>query len=820
MSQSNLAVQVSAQAHNLSQHRAQVHKFGGSSLASVAAILRVLEIIAKHCRLHDLVVVSANGDTTDRLIKIYHQALEHAPALANAIESLKRYQSDLITGLLTESNAAPLLSQLAADCEQLAVIAQAGAQNEPAIAYSNCLAFGELWSSRLLAAVLAERVCPAQAIDARDFLVVNNAEQAQLVYALSQKQLTLLLPTQQLAVITGFIAKDQQGHTCTLGRNGSDYSATIVAALSQASQVTLWTDVDGIYSADPRIVPNARKLHRLPTQVAQELGRLGNPVLHAKTMQPLEQHKTHLTVASSFAKQHQGTEIGEFGQIAQQQLSVTYLNDVLLAQAKSINSQHQAQLNALCAPLYADYQQGYLVITQSQQKALSQFLASSAEELIFTPISLVAVVGYQVAQRANIRAKFKRAVTDLRPLAIVATEPQHSLIALITQTCSAELVNQIHAKVTQNTRTIGLVVAGLGNIGQRFLAMLPEQITRIAALEQVHLVGLLNSKRALFAEDGLALSQLVEQFEQAALPYSEADLLHWLSQHPYDELILVDITPSEQFSAWYGKFFARGIHVLGANKWAASSATPVFNELVHSAKQHQCLWLGNTTVGAGLPINYALQDLSNSGDQIQQISGIFSGTLSWLFHQFNDELSFSALLRSALKQGITEPDPRDDLSGRDVQRKLLILARAAGFSLSLADIACQNLVPASLRALTKTEFLARAHELDLFFSEQLLLAKASGKKLRYIARFSAQGARLKASVGLAMLAHDHPFSTISAGDNIFQLHSRWYQKNPLIIQGPGAGREVTAGGLHSDLVNLCQQLVLRQPQVTIEGISA
>jgi len=815
MSQSNLAVEISVAQHKLANYRVNVHKFGGSSLASITAINRAAGIIAEHCRLDDIVVVSANGDTTDRLIAIYQTALTNVTELFTHIEQLKQYQLSLINGLLNSENAECITTQLTVDCQQIAYTLSSNTQQ----AYNDTLAYGELWSARLLAAVLSERVCPAVALDARDFLVVNNAQQCQLAYELSQKQFQLLQPVQRLAVVTGFIAKDQQGVACTLGRNGSDYSATIIAALSQAKQVTLWTDVDGIYSADPRIVPNARKLLRLPNEVAKELGRLGNPVLHAQTMQPLQHHQTHLTVASSLAAHQQGTEVGCFGQIAQQELSITHLNELLLAQSSAINAELQAQLESLLSPLSADYQQGYVVIRQEQQKILSELLAISHSQLVFTPVSLLAVVGYQVAQRGNIRAKFKRALVKQPVLDIVPSSSQHSLMAILTKPCSVELINSVHHQVTKHSRTIGLVVAGLGNIGQRFLELLPQQIQRICALEQVHLVALLNSKKALFNEDGIALTQAHQQFVDHAQAYTEPQLLHWLTHHPYDELVVVDITPSEQFSLMYQAFFERGIHVIGANKWAASSDTAQFNRLCQVAKQQHSLWLGNTTVGAGLPINYALQDLLNSGDRIEQISGIFSGTLSWLFDKYTGATRFSELLLDALAQGITEPDPRDDLSGRDVQRKLLILARAAGFSLSLADINCQNLVPETLQYLTKAEFLARADELDEYFAQQLALAHTSNKKLRYVARFKLTQQNFSASVGLELLADDHPFSTISAGDNIFQLHSQWYQQNPLIIRGPGAGRNVTAGGLHSDLVNLCQQLVNKQPQVKIEGIA-
>jgi len=269
----------------------------------------------------------------------------------------------------------------------------------------------------------------------------------------------------------------------------------------------------------------------------------------------------------------------------------------------------------------------------------------------------------------------------------------------------------------------------------------------------------------------------------------------------------------------YEQFFALGVHVIGANKWAASSCTEHYNNLVNTADSNDSLWLGNTTVGAGLPINYAIDDLRQSGDSICEISGIFSGTLSWLFETYDGSTPFSELLLSALSQGITEPDPREDLSGRDVQRKLLILARKAGYELALEDIDCQNLVPEALQSLSTTDFLARANELDDYFANALNDANSKQSCIRYVARFQDNDLGVSAKVSLEVLPQSDAFANLSPCDNIFQICSLWYQDNPLIIRGPGAGRDVTAGGIHSDLVSICKQLAHKQNQVKIKGIN-
>jgi len=816
MSQSNAAEQLSSGENQLAKHAIHVHKFGGSSLATTQCIERVVDIIRQNCQLNDLVVVSANGNTTDELFNLYQLGVDNSVKLLPALEALKKSQSALISELLNSSSAARLIDILSIDIDQLSIWLTA----EPKRHLADLLAFGELWSARLLSSVLSEQVCPSYHIDARDFLVINNEKDCAVDNQQSSQQFQQQLQKGKLAVVTGYITKNAQGETCTLGRNGSDYSATIMASLSGALNVTLWTDVDGIYSADPRVVPLARKLHRLPNGVAKELGRLGNPVLHAKTLQPLTNHSTHLHVASSFDPDISGTEIGKFGQIAKQELSVTSLNDLLLVQSTSlIGSLGEQAINEFSA-ICSDVKQGFIVIQQAQQKSVSQWLASNDTEVSFTPVSILAIVGHSVVNQGNIQARFKRALKHTNTLHLVNSLSEHSIIAILNQSCTGELLNNVHHDMTKDARHIGVVVAGLGNIGQRFLELLPLQLNRVPALENVHLVGLISSKKALVNTDGIDVSQAMSLYECEAKPYDNTLLMTWLTSHPYDELIVVDITPSEHFSHLYGEFFKEGIHVIGANKWAASASTAQYNELVATAADNKSLWLGNTTVGAGLPINLAINDLLNSGDIINEISGIFSGTLSWLFETYDGSVAFSTLLLDALGQGITEPDPREDLSGRDVQRKLLILARMAGFELSLEDIDCQNLVPESLQMLSTKDFLAKANQLDDYFAEQLADASVKESCIRYIAKFSAtkQG-KLTAKVYLAVLPNDDAFASLTPCDNIFQIKSLWYQDNPLIIRGPGAGRDVTAGGLHSDLVSICQQLAGKKHQVKIKGIS-
>ncbi len=818
MTQVNDISQLAIEKNQLVKHSIHVHKFGGSSLATSQCIERVVNIIRTHCKLNDFIVVSANGKTTDALINIYQQALVGSTEINASITALKLLQTQLISELVIQSKSL-LEEQLNSDIKQLIL----WTKDDVAKQEASILAFGELWSARLLSSVLNEHVCSSYFIDSRNFLVVNNNQDCVVDDTLSSQQFNELLQPKKLAVVTGYIAKNAIGEPCTLGRNGSDYSATIVASLTGALNVTLWTDVDGIYSADPRIVPLARKLNRLPNGVAKELGRLGNPVLHAKTLQPLENHNTHLHIASSFDSQTSGTEIGRFGQIAKSELSVTFLNDLILAKSISLTGSYGEQAIKQFSAICSNIHDGFVVITQDKQKALSQWLASHDTEVSFKPVSILATVGHEVAKHGDVKARFKRSLKQYHPLHIVNSTNEHSLIAILPEVCSSEIVNKIHHDMTKTARHIGVVVAGLGNIGERFIEMLPAQMNRVKALENVHLVGIITSKKGVINSDGIDANQAADLYNNNAKPYDKEMLMSWLTNHPYDELIVVDITPSESFSLLYNDFFEKGIHVVGANKWAASSSTSHYNQLVHTAQKSKSLWLGNTTVGAGLPINFAIADLLECGDEIIEISGIFSGTLSWIFETYDGSVPFSTLLKSALLQGITEPDPREDLSGRDVQRKLLILARLAGFELSLDDIHCQNLVPESLRNLSTEDFLLKAEVLDEYFLNELTQAQEKNACIRYVAKFiqtptGHHQSKIEATVSLEVLPTSDAFAHLTPCDNIFKIVSAYYQNNPVIIRGAGAGRDVTAAGLHSDLAVICKKLTHRKQQVQLKGL--
>ena len=357
-----------------------------------------------------------------------------------------------------------------------------------------------------------------------------------------------------------------------------------------------------------------------------------------------------------------------------------------------------------------------------------------------------------------------------------------------------------------NKPVIGIALFGMGNIGSHWLKLFSKQCFLPGDFStNFRLVSVANSSSVLVESSDLELDilEIGKQFENYAKPYNVASLLSKLSSLNYDNLVILDVTASCELASLYPTIAKYGMHLVTANKYAGSSPTSFYSEVIKAFALSQKLWRANATVGAGLPINSAIQDLIDSGDKVLSISGIFSGTLSWLFEKYDGSIPFSHLVRAALEEGFTEPDPRLDLDGSDVMRKLIILSRIADINIEPEDVKVESLVPYELSELSVEDFFASASSLDRDIKRRFDDAKSRGKLLRYVARLTAAG---KANVGIEELDINSPLVNLLPGDNVFVVNSNWYSLNPLVIRGPGAGRDVTAGALQSDLVQISKSL--------------
>ncbi|MGY6416904.1 bifunctional aspartate kinase/homoserine dehydrogenase II [Vibrio parahaemolyticus] len=793
----------------------QLHKFGGSSLANPECYLRVADILKEYSAENDLVVVSAAGKTTNRLIEFLEGLDKDGRIAHEALQGLRQFQSELIESLLEGEVQTQLLASLHDEFSTLAELAAPLTDAQKAAV----LGHGEVWSSRLLAALLSQQNVPAVAQDARAFLRAEAATQPEVDRARSYPLIkeALAQHSHKRVIITGFMAQNEAGETVLLGRNGSDYSATVIGALAEVTTVTIWSDVAGVYSADPRLVSDACLLPLLRLDEASELARLAAPVLHSRTLQPVAQSTMDLSLKCSYQPESGSTRIERVLASGRGAKIITSLDEVLLiqlsfrhghdfnkAQSDVLKSLQRAQLEPLSYEAQADQQKLRLAYTAEIATGALKYLqdlAVEAEIKLKEGYSLVAAVGAGVTKNANHCFGFYQKLKNAPVEFVSETESGLSLVAVLRRTDTEALVQLIHSQLFQAQKRVAVALCGKGNIGSSWLNLFATQKTE---LEKRHgmsfdLVAVVDSQTYWFDEKGIDAAAVADRFDEESIENDGA----WLSRlgdlQGYDEAVVLDVTASKELAQRYVDIAQQGIHLISANKVAGSADSQYYHQVQDAFAKIGRYWLYNATVGAGLPINHTVRDLRESGDEIVALSGIFSGTLSWLFQQFDGSVPFNELVDLAWQQGLTEPDPRADLDGSDVMRKLVILARESGLDIEPDSVKVESLVPEELRSLSLDEFFDNGALLSEILQERLTKAQRDEQVLRYVARLEKNG---KATVGVEALPREHALANLLPCDNIFAIESKWYKDNPLVIRGPGAGREVTAGAIQSDLNRL------------------
>lgn len=793
----------------------QLHKFGGSSLANPECYLRVADILKEYSAENDLVVVSAAGKTTNRLIEFLEGLDKDGRIAHEALQGLRQFQSELIESLLEGEVQTQLLASLHDEFSTLAELTAPLTDAQKAAV----LGHGEVWSSRLMAALLSQQNVPAVAQDARAFLRAEAGTQPEVDRARSYPLIkeALAQHSHKRVIITGFMAQNEAGETVLLGRNGSDYSATVIGALAEVTTVTIWSDVAGVYSADPRLVSDACLLPLLRLDEASELARLAAPVLHSRTLQPVAQSTMDLSLKCSYQPESGSTRIERVLASGRGAKIITSLDEVLLiqlsfrhghdfnkAQSDVLKSLQRAQLEPLSYEAQADQQKLRLAYTAEIATGALKYLqdlAVEAEIKLKEGYSLVAAVGAGVTKNANHCFGFYQKLKNAPVEFVSETESGLSLVAVLRRTDTEALVQLIHSQLFQAQKRVAVALCGKGNIGSSWLNLFATQKTE---LEKRHgmsfdLVAVVDSQTYWFDEKGIDAAAVADRFDEESIENDGA----WLSRlgdlQGYDEAVVLDVTASKELAQRYVDIAQQGIHLISANKVAGSADSQYYHQVQDAFAKIGRYWLYNATVGAGLPINHTVRDLRESGDEIVALSGIFSGTLSWLFQQFDGSVPFNELVDLAWQQGLTEPDPRADLDGSDVMRKLVILARESGLDIEPDSVKVESLVPEELRSLSLDEFFDNGALLSEILQERLTKAQRDEQVLRYVARLEKNG---KATVGVEALPREHALANLLPCDNIFAIESKWYKDNPLVIRGPGAGREVTAGAIQSDLNRL------------------
>jgi aspartokinase/homoserine dehydrogenase 1 len=811
-----------------------VHKFGGTSVADASRYRAVADILLARRQGGEraAVVVSAMSGVTDALLGLVGRSAAHDASHADALRSLRARHLDTAAALgLGAERVAALTEAIKKDFRELEEVLRgawiARLQSEHIAEFVS--GHGELWSARFLNALLEERGCASDWLDAREVLVVeSDARGVAVDWDASRERLSKWLGGRapDPLVVTGYVASTREGVATTLKRNGSDYSASIFAALLDAAEVTIWTDVDGVLSADPRRVPDALVVPSLSYQEAAELAYFGAKVIHPNTMAPVIAGRIPVHIKNTFRPEAAGTTISAspssdvpvkgfasvegmtlvnvegtgmvgvpgianklFGALRAEGVSV-----VLISQGSSEHS--------ICFAVPGA--QGALAKRTVEEAFMPEMARGQVQTVALTEgCCILAAVGDGMVDEPGVAGKFftalGRAGVSVRAIAQGASE--RNISAVIDERETTRALRNVHSAFYLSPQTLSVGVVGTGLIGGTFLDQLHSRLRGLRERRSidVRVRGVMNSRRMLLDERAVDLGSWKDDLGGRG---AEADVgrfaEHVLAEH-LPHACIIDATSDARVAALYERWLDQGINVITPNKKGNTGTLAQYRAVREAARRRGRYFLYETNVGAGLPVIHTLRGLLDTGDEVLKIEGVLSGTLSYIFNTFDGRAPFSQVVREAHARGYTEPDPREDLSGMDVARKLVILAREMGMEVELEDVEVESLVPEDLRASTVEEYFDKLSRHDQSVADRLGAARARGEVLRYVGAIEPTG-RVSASLQPYPLAH--PFAGLSESDNVVSYRTARYDVQPMIVRGPGAGPAVTAAGVFADLLRL------------------
>lgn len=799
----------------------KILKFGGKSLAN-DGIEKVIDIIITSHKEPISVVVSARGNTTDELEALLEKASKGEDYTADFQQLKDEQQYDPRVSFESEFQ---LLEKL---LEGVSLLKDYSPKTKDLV-----LAQGELMSAKLVTALLQRKGLESTFVDSREIFktdaVVGNA---QIINSISEKLTRdrfATIPPNCVAVVTGFIASTEKGDTTTLGRNGSNYSAALLANYLNASELQNYTHVDGIFTANPELVPEAKIIRHLSYEEANELANFGASILHAKTIIPLIEKSIPLRIKNTFNSEDEGTLIHqESVQEGIKSISVIKDNALIVMEGRGLLG--KVGVDARIFRALAQKGISVSIISQgSSERGVGLVVASKDAKLakaaideefshdfytndvssvsIVEDVAVISIVGQPLAtfhhpyntliRNQIVPLLINNAVTGKNVSLVLKTEKLHKAL------------NVIHGEIFGVSRRINLVIFGKGTVGGTLIDQVIAAHDNILHRKNISLriVAIANSQQLLTNAKGIS-SHWRSTFDKEAVPYSFDTLQAFVDKHHLENLIAVDVTASKTFVDNYIPLIKSGYDLVSANKIANTISFDFYQELRKTLKQHQKTYLYETNVGAGLPLIDTIRLLHHSGENITRIKGIFSGTLSYLFNTFSAENKpFSEVLQHAINSGYTEPDPREDLCGNDVGRKLLILARELDLGNEFTDVKIQNLIPEHLREGSVQDFLQRLEEFNTPY-QQIKDAQAPDHVLRYVGDLHgdlASTETVQLDVSLVSVPRNSVLGQVKGADSIFEIYTESYGDNPIVIQGAGAGASVTARGVFGDILRLAEK---------------
>ncbi|MEM9548283.1 MAG: bifunctional aspartate kinase/homoserine dehydrogenase I [Bacteroidota bacterium] len=813
----------------------KVLKFGGSSVKNTENINKVIDILQSKLEANEqfTVVCSAMGGITDLLINMSELAARGKDEYIAYYHKFRDRHESTAKELLCDEHYLRIADELDQNYSVLKdllkgifLVREASTRTMDYV-----LSFGERNSNFLIAEALQKRGIDSSYLDARRIIVTNKAFGSAKVdfKTTNQKIQDHYSNSSGLQVVTGFIAADKGGLTTTLGRGGSDYTAAILASALNATDLEIWTDVDGVLTSDPRKVKKAFTVDRLSYAEAMEMSHFGAKVIYPPTIQPAMSKGIPIYIKNTFNPSHPGTKIHkETDENFRSPIKgISALKDIALMNLEGSGMMGTPGISARLFTTLAKASINVILITQASSEhsisfAIADKDAKRAKALIeeefhkeissknIAPIDIdkdqviIAVIGERMKSVPGIAGKLFNSLgkNGINVAAIAQGSSELNISFVIDSEDQSKAMNLIHDSFfLSEQKRINIFSIGVGLIGGTLLSQIEDQkeYLRDDLSLELKIAGLSNSRTMLFDADGIEASNWKEQMEKSELKADIRSFVDRMIGMNLPNTIFIDNTASGEVPEFYKEILEESISIVTPNKIATSSSYEHYLDLKSTAKRNNVQFLYETNVGAGLPVISTLQGLINSGDRIEKIEAVVSGSLSYIFNNFDGSVPFSELVMEAKKLGYTEPDPRDDLSGSDVRRKIIILTREAGIAIEPEDVELDPILPKScVEAESIEAFFEALRAENHHFNKMISKAKADGNVLRFIAS-THNG---KAKISLHAVGPENPFYSLQMSDNMIVFTTKRYNNRPLIVRGPGAGAEVTAGGVFSDIITI------------------
>ncbi|HYF33555.1 MAG TPA: bifunctional aspartate kinase/homoserine dehydrogenase I [Chitinophagaceae bacterium] len=808
----------------------QVLKFGGTSVANAPNISRAADIIQQAvAKDRTIVVISALGGITDLLLQCGQLAAAGDELYLEKLAIVEHRHLDTAKHLVPPAHQSGVLSFVKTQCNEIEDLCKGVylLRELSARTIDSLLSYGELIASRIVSARLHFTGLQNAWKDARELIRTDsNFTHAAVHFECTNKFITEYVEStsDQLIIVPGFVAFDAKGITTTLGRGGSDYTASILAAATKADRLEIWTDVSGMMTADPRLVTNAKAIRSISYQEAMELSHFGAKVVYPPTIQPVMRLGIPVWIRNTFAPEEAGTVIqNEPARNGNHIRGISSINKIALLSLEGSGMVGIPGFSRRLFEALANEKINVILITQASSEhsicvGVEDTLADKARQAvdktfeyeistgsvepltIERELAIVALVGDNMKNHPGVSGKMFGALgrNGVNVRAIAQGSSERNISAVIAVRDVQKAINVLHEEFFENTsKQLNLFIAGTGNVGSKLMEQLKQQQRYLQDELRVQLKvrGLANSRKMVYSEEGIDLDRWSEILQNGQ-PMNREQFIQDIQSKNLRNAVFADVTASEDIAGCYHSLLEKSIAVVACNKIACSSSFRQYKQLKSLSREYNAQFLFETNVGAGLPVIGTLNSLLQSGDQLKRIEAVLSGTLNYVFNNYNAEEAFADVVKRAQDEGYTEPDPRLDLGGTDVMRKIMILAREAGEPLEMEHISNHSFMPASCMEGDVDHFYSEMHRHEEHFRQIFFNAFNAGKKLKFVAKYEDG----KGSVGLQQVSPDHGFYHLYGKDNVVLFYTNRYVDQPLMIKGAGAGAEVTASGVFADII--------------------